>query len=84
MLIQKIRNYLILKFVLILFHLFCTGHLKDAIQTCCEKCSDKQKEGVKKVFKHLEEKKPDVLKQLKAEHDPKGEHEKECRDKIKA
>nr|AKW47187.1 chemosensory protein 5 [Chrysopa pallens] len=58
-------------------------HMKDAIQNCCDKCSEKQKEGVKKVFKHFEEKKPEVLNKLKAEHDPNGEFEKVCREKVK-
>ncbi|XP_044726917.1 ejaculatory bulb-specific protein 3-like isoform X3 [Chrysoperla carnea] len=57
-------------------------HLKDAIQNCCEKCSDKQKEGVMKVFKVFSEKKPEVMKQLQEEHDPTGEYEKLCREKY--
>ncbi|XP_044732465.1 uncharacterized protein LOC123295255 [Chrysoperla carnea] len=59
-------------------------HFGDALETCCSKCSDKQKEGVKKVFAHLEKEKPDKLKELKAKYDPEGTKEKECKDKIKA
>ncbi|XP_044726919.1 ejaculatory bulb-specific protein 3-like [Chrysoperla carnea] len=56
-------------------------HFGDALNNCCEKCSDKQKEGVKKVWAHLEKEKPEKLKELKAKHDPEGTKEKECREK---
>ncbi|XP_063905819.1 ejaculatory bulb-specific protein 3-like [Zophobas morio] len=46
--------------------------LPDAIQTNCAKCSDKQKESVKKIIKFLVEKKPDMWKDLTGKYDPEG------------
>nr|AKW47212.1 chemosensory protein 9 [Chrysoperla nipponensis] len=57
-------------------------HFMDAIQTCCSKCSKKQKEAVKKVFMFLEKNKPDKLKELREKFDPSGEKDKECRAKY--
>nr|AKW47182.1 chemosensory protein 2 [Chrysopa pallens] len=56
-------------------------HFQDAINNCCEKCTEKQKEGVKEVWAHLEKEQPEKLKELKAKYDPDGTKEKECKEK---
>nr|AKW47190.1 chemosensory protein 9 [Chrysopa pallens] len=57
-------------------------YFTDAIQTCCSKCSQKQKEGVKKVVLFMEKNKPDKIKELRAKFDPEGVKDKECRKKY--
>ncbi|XP_044732453.1 ejaculatory bulb-specific protein 3-like [Chrysoperla carnea] len=54
-------------------------YFKDGIETCCAKCSEKQKEGSQKVINHLEKNKPEKLAVLKAKFDPTGEYEKVCK-----
>ncbi|XP_044726923.1 ejaculatory bulb-specific protein 3-like [Chrysoperla carnea] len=54
-------------------------NFKDGLETCCSKCSEKQKEGAEKVIKHFETKRADKLKELKAKYDPSGEYEKKCK-----
>ncbi|KAI5703586.1 hypothetical protein M8J75_013611 [Diaphorina citri] len=49
-------------------------YLPDAIETECSGCSDKQKEGSKKVFKFLIEKKPEEWKALEGKYDPSGSY----------
>ncbi|KAL3289156.1 hypothetical protein HHI36_003592 [Cryptolaemus montrouzieri] len=46
--------------------------LPDAIKTGCEKCSQKHKDGSKKIMNHLIANKPDLYKQLEAKYDPEG------------
>ncbi|XP_044726922.1 ejaculatory bulb-specific protein 3-like [Chrysoperla carnea] len=59
-------------------------NMKDAVETCCSKCSDKQKKGTRIAFSHLEKNKPEKLSELRAKFDPTGEYEKECRKKLTA
>ena len=54
----------------------CTELLPDALQTECSKCSDKQKEGAKKVVKFLMEEKPDMWKEIQGKYDPDGTYKK--------
>lgn len=51
-----------------------TGVLPEAIETKCAECSDKQKEGSKKMFKFLIEKRPEEWKSLEAKYDPNGHY----------
>ncbi|KAG8330688.1 ejaculatory bulb-specific protein 3-like [Homalodisca vitripennis] len=46
--------------------------LPDALQNECAKCSDKQKEGARKVLKFLIEKKKSVFETLEKKYDPEG------------
>nr|AYN71368.1 chemosensory protein 19 [Oedaleus infernalis] len=55
----------------------------DALSNECAKCNDKQKEGTKKVLKHLVNHKPDVWQQLKAKYDPDGTYTKKYEDREK-
>nr|ATI99845.1 chemosensory protein 6 [Oedaleus asiaticus] len=50
--------------------------IPDALSTECSKCNEKQKEGAKKVLKHLINHKQDVWQQLKAKYDPDGTYSK--------
>lgn len=63
---------------------FITEILPDAIASECGGCSDKQKEGSKKVFKFLIEKKPEQWKALEAKYDPSGSYKTKYDAKIKA
>nr|ATI99844.1 chemosensory protein 5 [Oedaleus asiaticus] len=57
--------------------------IPDALSNECAKCNDKQKEGTKKVLKHLVNNKPDVWQQLKAKYDPDGTYTKKYEDREK-
>ena len=48
-------------------------HLPEALDTICSQCSDKQKKATKKLINHLETKKPQLFKEVKAKYDPNGE-----------
>jgi hypothetical protein len=53
------------------FHFFLfSAHVKDALQTECSKCSDKQKEAAQKVIRFLYTKKPEQWKLLQEKYDP--------------
>ncbi|XP_044740475.1 ejaculatory bulb-specific protein 3-like [Chrysoperla carnea] len=54
-------------------------YLTDAITTCCEKCSQKQKDGARQVFKYYKANNPEFYNQLKSKHDPTGEFETKCK-----
>ncbi|KAK7865710.1 hypothetical protein R5R35_005505 [Gryllus longicercus] len=49
-------------------------NLPDALATDCSKCSDAQKNLIRKVSKHLIQHHPDKWEQVKKKFDPKGEH----------
>ncbi|XP_049963300.1 ejaculatory bulb-specific protein 3-like [Schistocerca serialis cubense] len=57
--------------------------IPDALSSECAKCNDKQKEGTKKVLKHLINHKPDVWAQLKAKYDPDGTYSKKYENREK-
>nr|ALT31612.1 chemosensory protein 30 [Cnaphalocrocis medinalis] len=46
------------------------ANIKDAMQTGCTKCTDKQKKAARKVVKHLKEKEEDFYKQIVSKYDP--------------
>ncbi|XP_044746306.1 ejaculatory bulb-specific protein 3-like [Coccinella septempunctata] len=45
--------------------------LPDALKTDCQKCTDAQKEGTKKIIRHLIKNKRDWWNELEAKYDPK-------------
>ncbi|CAH0590232.1 unnamed protein product [Chrysodeixis includens] len=49
------------------------AHIKDAMQTSCSKCTEKQKKGARKVVKHIKEKELDYWKQIVAKYDPEDQ-----------
>ncbi|XP_049787024.1 ejaculatory bulb-specific protein 3-like [Schistocerca cancellata] len=57
--------------------------IPDALSNECAKCNEKQKEGTKKVLKHLINHKPDIWAQLKAKYDPDGTYSKKYEDREK-
>nr|AKW47184.1 chemosensory protein 3 [Chrysopa pallens] len=57
-------------------------HANEALNNCCEKCTDKQKEIIKKVYKHLIEKRQDLVKDLREKFDPNSEYEEKCKGKF--
>nr|QEV81556.1 chemosensory protein 14 [Grapholita molesta] len=44
--------------------------IRDAMTTSCEKCTEQQRKGARKVVKHLKEKEPEYWNQIKAKYDP--------------
>ncbi|KAI7815307.1 chemosensory protein [Rhyzopertha dominica] len=58
--------------------------LPDAIHTDCAKCSEKQKEGSKKIMRHLIDNKPEWWKQLEAKYDKDGTYKKKYQDEKDA
>ncbi|XP_063540201.1 allergen Tha p 1-like isoform X3 [Cydia strobilella] len=44
--------------------------VKDAMTTSCEKCTEQQRKGARKVVKHLKENEPEYWTQMKAKYDP--------------
>nr|AGR39571.1 chemosensory protein 1 [Agrotis ipsilon] len=60
------------------------SRIKDALETKCEKCTDKQKEAVRYVIKYLINKKPEDWKKVCDKYDPDGklksQYEKELKD----
>uniref|UniRef100_A0A2A4JQV2 Chemosensory protein n=1 Tax=Heliothis virescens TaxID=7102 RepID=A0A2A4JQV2_HELVI len=50
------------------------AHIKDALQTSCTKCTDKQKKASRKVVKHIRAKEQDYWKQLLAKYDPDSQY----------
>lgn len=48
--------------------------LSEALETECAKCSDHQKEVVRKVVKFLVTNKQDIWRDLKAKYDPEGKY----------
>jgi hypothetical protein len=57
-------------YVLKQFHFLLSAHVKDALQTECSKCSEKQKEQAEKVIRFLYTKQPDQWKLLQEKYDP--------------
>ncbi|XP_008482474.1 ejaculatory bulb-specific protein 3-like [Diaphorina citri] len=58
--------------------------LPDAIETECGECSEKQKEGSKKIFKFLIEQKPEEWKALEGKYDPSGTYKKKFEATLKS
>ncbi|XP_032670581.1 ejaculatory bulb-specific protein 3-like [Odontomachus brunneus] len=48
--------------------------LPEAVATCCEKCTSRQKEIAKKISIHLKENKPDIWTMFIEKFDPKKEY----------
>ncbi|KAK9500492.1 hypothetical protein O3M35_001747 [Rhynocoris fuscipes] len=46
--------------------------LPDALETGCEKCTDKQKDGTRKILKFVTKNKPDDFKAIATKYDPEG------------
>lgn len=58
-------------------------YINDALETECEKCSDYQKQMVRKVIKFLILNKKDWWNQLKAKYDAEGKYAKKYEDLAK-
>lgn len=58
--------------------------LPDAIATECQKCSEKQKQGSKKIFKFLIEKKPAQWTELEKKYDPTGSYKQKYNKELQA
>nr|WPO56421.1 chemosensory protein [Leucinodes orbonalis] len=50
------------------------AHVKDAMQTACKKCTDKQKSGARLVVNHIKNKEPEYWQELTKKYDPVGEY----------
>lgn len=58
--------------------------LPDAIQTGCDKCTDEQKAGAKKVASYLIKEKPEWWNELLGKYDPDNTYRTKFSDRIKA
>ena len=58
-------------------------HLKEALETGCEKCTEAQKNGTHTVIQHLIKNEPDMWKELVAKFDPSGKYRKKYEDLAK-
>uniref|UniRef100_A0A8D9E7L9 Ejaculatory bulb-specific protein 3 n=1 Tax=Cacopsylla melanoneura TaxID=428564 RepID=A0A8D9E7L9_9HEMI len=48
------------------------AYIPDALATDCAQCSEKQKEGSKKMLKYVLEKRPEEYAELEKKYDPNG------------
>lgn len=60
-----------------------SGHITDALQTDCTKCSDKQKKGAEKVIKFLYKEKPEEWKLLQQKYDPENKYVQKYESSLK-
>ncbi|KAK9504864.1 hypothetical protein O3M35_009042 [Rhynocoris fuscipes] len=56
--------------------------LPDALQTACEKCSEKQKKGTDRVLSHMLEKKPQDYLVLEKIYDPERVYRNKYKDEV--
>lgn len=56
--------------------------LPDALLTDCTKCSDTQKNGSKKIIRHLIDNKADWYKELEAKYDKDGVYKKKYEEEL--
>ncbi|XP_044726926.1 ejaculatory bulb-specific protein 3-like [Chrysoperla carnea] len=54
----------------------------EVVATCCEKCSQKQKNDFRKVYQQLAKTSPDALDRLRKLYDPNGAYEPECKKQL--
>ncbi|OWR54358.1 allergen Tha p 1-like [Danaus plexippus] len=59
------------------------SHIADALQSGCDKCTETQKDGVRKVIKHLIKNERDYWKQLVEKFDPEGVYAEKYEDEIR-
>ncbi|KAK9888081.1 hypothetical protein WA026_000357 [Henosepilachna vigintioctopunctata] len=59
-------------------------HIPEIMETCCSKCTDKQKEGAKKMTTYLIENKPDIVKKLVDKFDPDRKYIEKCKEQLKS
>ncbi|XP_030758445.1 uncharacterized protein LOC115884097 [Sitophilus oryzae] len=56
--------------------------LPDALHTDCSKCSETQKNGSKKIMRHLIDNKPEWWKELENKYDKEGSYKKQYREEL--
>ncbi|XP_044758895.1 ejaculatory bulb-specific protein 3-like [Coccinella septempunctata] len=59
-------------------------HIPEIMETCCAKCSDKQKENGKKMTEFLIKNKPEMVKQMLDKYDPDRKYLEKCADHLKS
>ncbi|XP_022911035.1 ejaculatory bulb-specific protein 3-like [Onthophagus taurus] len=58
-------------------------NLRDAIETKCSRCSDKQKEGAKIILRHLiDHERDECWDPIEKEYDPTGKYAREYMEEI--
>ncbi|KAJ8960212.1 hypothetical protein NQ318_003936 [Aromia moschata] len=60
-----------------------TEHIPEALATSCQKCSEKHKNGIRRVVKHLSENKKDWWNELVVKYDPDGVYRKKYEELSK-
>lgn len=56
--------------------------LPEAVERGCAKCTEMHKKMIEKMMLHLKEKQPEILQQVTAKFDPKGEFMKTFLSKL--
>ncbi|CAK1584483.1 unnamed protein product [Parnassius mnemosyne] len=59
-------------------------NLQEAIETGCEKCTEKQEKGAYEIIEHLIEHENEIWNELCAKFDPEGKWRKKYEDRAKA
>ncbi|KAJ2948461.1 hypothetical protein O0L34_g7710 [Tuta absoluta] len=59
------------------------SHIKEALETYCEKCTDTQKQKTKVVLGHLINKEPQYWHQLQQKYDSDNKYTKKYEDELK-
>ncbi|PZC77862.1 hypothetical protein B5X24_HaOG200658 [Helicoverpa armigera] len=57
-------------------------HILEALETGCDKCTDKQKEGTHRVIAHLIKYKLEEWEKLRAKYDPEGKYAKKYEKEL--
>ncbi|XP_068620564.1 allergen Tha p 1-like [Battus philenor] len=60
------------------------SHLKEAMETGCEKCTETQKKGTEDMIQHLIKEEIEIWHELAEKYDPTGKWRKEYEERAKA
>ncbi|XP_068620563.1 allergen Tha p 1-like [Battus philenor] len=60
------------------------AHMKEAVETGCEKCTEAQKNGTSTMIDHLIKAEPEIWNEMTAKFDPTGEGRKVYEERARA
>nr|UNG39406.1 chemosensory protein 12 [Apocheima cinerarius] len=60
------------------------SHVKEALETNCAKCTETQRKGAEKVFRHLINHEVPTWDKLKTKYDPSGKYAKKYETELNA
>lgn len=67
----------------IVSYYFFVDVLPEALQSGCGKCNEKQKEGAKRILRHLVKNEAEWYNELEKKYDPTGEYRKKYEAEVK-